>query len=80
MDTGQFSWKSDKMLGSNLGMDQYYIQGGVVLVILLVVSRYENPDKLPQDQGHLAPLHSGGERHYEVESSVLYKNIATNKN
>ena len=54
MDTGQFSWKSDKMLGSNLGMDQYYIQGGVVLVILLVVSCYENPDKLPQDQGHLA--------------------------
>ena len=54
MDTGQFSWKSDKMLGSNLGMDQYYIQGGVVLVILLVVSCYENPGKLPQDQGHLA--------------------------
>ena len=56
MDTGQLSGKSDKMLGSNLVMDQHSIQGGVVLIILLVASCYENPDKLPQDQGHLVQV------------------------
>ena len=56
MDTGQLSGKSDKMLGSNLVMDQHSIQGEVVLIILLVASCYENPDKLPQDQGHLAQV------------------------
>ena len=39
MGIGELSGKPDKMLGGNLAMDQYPIQGGVV--ILLIASAME---------------------------------------
>lgn len=44
MDTSKLSKKTDEMLGGNLVMDWNLIQGGVVIV--LVVTWYENLDKL----------------------------------
>ena len=44
MDTSKLWKKTDEMLGGNLVMDWNLIQGGVVIV--LVISWYENSDKL----------------------------------